>query len=286
MNHLLTLAAAAILAIGCAEAQNKPVGNYENTCLQYGLNCTVKSISVRHYKAKQTADGIVKGKEIAEEETAYDAKFDGKGRLVELNRFAENEFSLGDDKYIYDAGGRLSEIISYDGGEIVRTLAYSYEGAFLKSVVNLAKDSLEVRREEYSNDGQNITACEELEEGQVLFYREYSRPSADSTIMTKYYEKGDTDVISYEIRNARGQVFEIKEAPACATGYVTYDDTSHLPMSSSMCYVTTDGAVAGWDESDYGYTYTFDSHGNWTRRVTWISAAGIPLRVTERSIEY
>ncbi len=58
MNHLLTLAMAAIMAIGCAEAQDKPVGNYENTCLQYGLNCTVKSISVRHYKAKQTAVGI------------------------------------------------------------------------------------------------------------------------------------------------------------------------------------------------------------------------------------
>ncbi len=259
---------------------------YENTYLQYGLNCPVKSISVRHYKAVQTADGIAKGKEIAENEVAYDAKFDERGRLVELNKFAEEEFSLGDDKYIYDAEGRLSEIVSYDGGELVRTLAYSYDGAFLKSVVNLAQGSEEFRREEYSNDGQNITAREELEEGQVLFYSEYTRPSADSTIITKYYEKGDTDVISYEIRNARSQIFEIKAAPACATGYVTYDDASHLPMSSSMCYVSTDGAVEGWDESDYGYTYIFDSHGNWIRRITWISAAGIPQLVTERTIEY
>ena len=286
MNHLLTLAAASILAIGCAEAQNKPVGNYENTYLQYGLNCPVKSITVRHYNAVQTADGIDKGKVTANEETPYNAKFDEKGRLIELGIFIEEDFSLGEDKYIYDSDGRLSEIISYDDGKIIRTLAYSYENGFLKSIVNLAKGTDEVTREEYSNDDRYITSCKLLKDGEVASYREYSRKDDGSTIMKHYNGKGDSDALGHRISNAFGQVIEIRAAPIYATGHVTYEDTSHLPMSSSMCYVSTDGTVKGWYESDYGYTYIFDSHGNWTSRITWISAAGIPLRVTERTIEY
>ncbi len=128
--------------------------------------------------------------------------------------------------------------------------------------------------------------CELLKDGEVASYRGYSRKDDGSTIMKHHNGKGDSDALGHRISNAFGQVIEVKAAPIYATGHVTYDDTSHLPMSSSMYYVSTDGTVKGWYESDYGYTYIFGSHGNWIRRITRISSAGIPLRVTERTIEY
>jgi hypothetical protein len=186
-------------------------------------------------------------------------------------------------EYRYNKSGRLEEMaVSGEKGKVKQT--YSYQNKPGRRETTFSERSLSVK--DFSVQWKSVVELDA--DGNAVSEKriEYMQAPAGS------YVSRERPVDSYDvISNAiRGQVIVppngVSKGPSVADVVKNPNLTVRVtePLSSNTLRRTT--------ESDYSYSYEYDSHGNWTKRIQSLvkrvdkQSTAVPVTVTYRTITY
>ena len=274
---------------------------------QYELNCPVKSIDVRTYKATSKFGEVIKGDPTYGN---YLAEFDEVGNLIKKTDY----FSDGDIflvyKCKYDKQNNLVEEIKYSGdGEqaslvqleydseekLIKSIRYDEDGNIELYVENEydGKYLVNTRRVTYEEDGSSVE--------KVWRYKREEETLMESSVFTDGELKSVYKFSQYkENRLAEGVEYDA-DGVKLNEFYEEGDDYGVVLMRS---HDYTDGSDYEYrvERNDRGhmiyrynsdaenkeiyYGYTYDSKGNWTRKVEYHGVIRKPVEIVEREITY
>ena len=253
--RLTLLATCLFLLVGCSPYEKK------NDLLSENLKGKVESYSEYTYTAVEKFGETVKGEMTAATIRTYNTA----GNLTEVNHYDDDGSLERKWKFKYDDNGIRTEgnLYKYDG-TLLTKWDYDYDDKGNRTAANrIAGNRYELQtnteRAEYTYD----------DKGYRTGLNHYD---SDGTLLLKWEYKHDGKGNQTEADlHAYGGAFYSK------IKYNKYDDKGNYTEKSRY---NSDGALLSTDT----YVYTYDSKGNWLKRITYED--GVATEVCEREYRY
>lgn len=239
-------------------------GNQPTDLANHNLVGRVKSVRIYTYNKSEKRFG--EWEPIGEPDATCEYTYNKKGMQTEYKHFVKDS------------------LCSHEVAESSKEADISYHKGWLSSYKN---DSVEIITV-FSKDIPERTTIKVKDE--VIFVVAY-RDVIDCNNYTSFqYDSDGIEVLEKRVVE-NGNVIELSNAWSKRTAYAKYDDKGNI-TDSKNAYVSNLGII--WGVDDYGpeettqYSYTYDTEGNWIKRVELVERTYLdPCEtIVTRKIEY
>lgn len=309
----ISVAAAALAACGISSHSSKTkAGEYSYKEIE--LNCPVKSIDVRTYKASCKFGEVIKG------ELTYGnylAEFDKAGNVIRKTEYN----SSGDVDFVhmfkYDEKNNNIEEMSYsrkgelkalqkteynDAGEIVKYFMYAEDGSLVSSAEHEYEGEYCVRSRYVTNRyvgyDENVATNEEewvaKRDGErILETAMYRNGKLEEVQKYSTYEENGgllAECVIYDADGVKLREFYKENDGHGIKLFKLHDFTDDSEYEYRVKRNDRGHIVYIYDSQEEHketyYEYEYDSKGNWTKKVKFEGVMKKPVEITEREIKY
>lgn len=201
--------------------------------------------------------------------------YDANGNEVERTIYNDYGFLVGKETHCHDANGNLIESVLADPkGVVMERRVYSYEFGKLTQIVSYGgKGNAELKQ--VNSFGETGQLSEET-------YYNPKKPAGKTVY--NYDKKGNVSQVAFYLANGSKATAPIgpclgahrvtysyneKNMPAMV---VAYESDGQLKKSWQYTYnhkgqIAKDRQESAWSRTTFVYSYEYDSHGNWTKRI-------------------
>ena len=238
---------------------------------KYGLNCKVKELNV------SASSG----------ELDYVVDFNSKGMVEHILCTDQEGSMLHEEFHKFDGKGRLTEIQDLDEDGVTEgRYAYEYDGKFVSKCCFYGMNNEEIHRWEHKNDGKNIVKTEYYNNG-ILEY--VTTKEFDGNVCHERSVSAEGSVIGDAVTT-----YFSDNKPSSIKGdnvdiQIEYNEKG-LPVKSVGTMISSGGEF-GWQPElesspERFYKYEYDNKGNWVTRTEHRHPDSLAVVTVSRKIIY